>query len=76
MQFLYKGDTSLDVRIPGEQYARTINPSKNPYTTNDKVLFDFLMSAENPNKALFEDPNAPKPASRKKATDTEVTGIG
>jgi hypothetical protein len=76
MQFLYKGDTSLDVRIPGEQYARTINPSPNAYTTNDKVLYDFLFSDENPSRKLFEDPNAPKPASRKKATDTEVTGIG
>lgn len=54
MEFRYTGQEKLNIRIPGEQYTRTILPSRNFQRTNDEVLFEFLFSAQNPHRWLFE----------------------
>ena len=76
MDFIFTGAEPIDLRIPGNRpYTAPVLPSPNVQTTNDPLLYKFIFSEDNPHRALFENPNAPKPApkGKGKGANTEET---
>lgn len=69
-EFLYRGDKPISVKLPWEQYSRSIYPSKNVQTSNDEKFVDYLLSFDNPHRQLFDKkPPTPKPIKKAKVVE-------